>query len=341
MAHSAPGHLLESLRSLLHYEDGSITLEQGWKAKLRKLVGSDPTDQNPIVAEIASAIQHRLGELLVDLTADIRTRLNTQALCLAGGLFFNTYLNTMIRSSGIFEEIFVPVNPGNAGLAVGAALVLGRCRGERSEAREVSPFLGPEYDTSEIKEALEGCKLSYDFVNEQEVLDVTVEALGRGQLVGWFQGRMEWGPRALGNRSILANPLSPYVLDNLNGFLKKRQRSRGFGVSVCDDDLARYFCGPPASPFMEYEYSPLNPDQLRAVMPTGARSLRVQTVGRSAGLFRSLHKRMEQSTGMGVLVNTSFNGFREPIVCTPRDAVRVFYGTALDVLVIGRFILRK
>ena len=110
---------------------------------------------------------------------------------------------------------------------------------------------------------------TYAFVSETDVINATVEALARGQLVGWFQGRMEWGHRSLGHRSILAKPTSPYVLDNLNSYLRKRERWRSFGVSVCRDRLEDYLCGPSSSRWMQYEYSPRDPEQLRHVMPPG------------------------------------------------------------------------
>jgi carbamoyltransferase len=300
----------------------------------------DECGRSPHPVETASAVQRRIGELLLDLVADIRATFDCSALCLGGGLFYNTYFATLIRRSNIFEQVFVPINPGNAGLAVGAALMVGDGRRRGAGRSALSPFLGPEYDSEAIKNALDGCKLSYAFVSEAEVVDQTVAALARGHLVGWFQGRMEWGPRALGHRSILADPRSPYVLENLNGFLRKREPWRAFGVSVCEDDAPSFFCGPSASAFMEYEYG-LKDERLRHVMPAGATAVRVQTVEPAEALFWSLHKRMAEATGTGVLVNTSFNGFHEPIACTPRDAIRVFYGTGLDMLVLGRFILRK
>jgi carbamoyltransferase len=152
---------------------------------------------------------------------------------------------------------------------------------------------------------------------------------------------MEWGPRALGHRSILANPVAGHALENLNIYLKKRRWYQAFSVSALEEDLDRHFDGPAASPHMEYEYAVRNPDLLRAVVPAGATALRVQSVGRESGLFRRLLEAFSAATGAGVLVNTSFNGFSEPMVCTPRDAIRVFYGTGLDVLVMGRFVLRK
>jgi carbamoyltransferase len=210
----------------------------------------------------------------------------------------------------------------------------------------VSPFLGPEYEPEAIKQTLDNCKLSYDVLDERELVDSTVRALVKGELVGWFQGRMEWAHRALGGRSILASPLSPYVLENLNVFLKHRERHRTYGLSMPVERTAEFFAGPPVSRFMEYEYTPRDPDRFRELLPEGARSLRVQTIPEAvdAGgspLFRRLHQRFGDATGMPILINTSFNAFREPMVCSPRDAVRVFFGSGLDRLVMGRFVLRK
>jgi predicted NodU family carbamoyl transferase len=141
-----------------------------------------------------------------------------------------------------------------------------------------------------VKAALDGCKLSYAFVSPSQAVDAAVAALARGHLVGWFDGRMEWGHRSLGHRSILADPTSRYVLDNLNPPLRKRPRSRAFGVSVCEDTVSSLFCGPAASPFMQFEYG-LRDDRLRHVLPAGATSIRVQTVTPETGTFWTLHNR--------------------------------------------------
>jgi carbamoyltransferase len=339
LAHLGRGTQVDQLHDVFRHVDGALDLATDWRAQLHQMIQAE-RQQHGHAREAASAIQGRLGELLIDVLADIRAAVEVDAVCLAGGLFYNTFFATLVRSSGIFSQVFVPANPGNAGLAVGGALLVGRRNGNTARRATLSPFLGPEYDAEAIKHTLDGCKLSYEYVSEEQALDATVTALQRGQLVAWFQGRMEWGHRALGHRSILASPNSPYVLDNLNFFLRKRERSRPFGVAVCAEAVSDVFCGPAASPFMEYEYR-LRDDRLRHVMPEGASTIRVQTVDREMSLFHSLLQRVTQAKGTGVLVNTSFNAFHEPIVCSPRDAVRVFFGTGLDMLVIGRFILRK
>jgi carbamoyltransferase len=338
LAHLGRAEHADEIRGLFTYRDGSLSLERDWRAVLDRLIRSELSHHGH-ATETAAKVQARLGELLLELLIDIRAAVDADAICLGGGLFYNTYFNTLIRTSGIFERTFVPINPGNAGLAVGAALMASR-QDDGLQSATVSPFLGPEYDSEQIKATLDGCKLSYEFVGEGDAQDIAVDALVRGQLVAWFQGRMEWGHRALGHRSILADPCSPYVLDNLNFFLRKRERSRPFGLSACADAVPNLFCGPTGSPFMESQYRPRD-DRFRHIMPAGAASIRVQTVDPEMVLFHSLLKKMEQATGTGALVNTSFNAFQEPIVCSPRDAIRVFFGTGLDLLVIGRFILRK
>ena len=338
LAHLGRGLRAAELSNVFRYVDGILQVDKDWRTRIAGMIQSDRrSDGQP--TEAASAVQCRIGELLLELVADLKRSSGRDALCVGGGLFYNTYFTTLIRTAGIFDDVFVPINPGNAGLAVGAPLVASE--NHRSLSREVSPFLGPEYDSTAIKAELDGCKLSYEFLGQSGTVDVTVDALARGQLVGWFQGRMEWGHRSLGHRSILADPMSPYVLDNLNVFLRKRERWRSFGVSICEDEVGDYFRGPLSSPWMQYESTPLDPERFRHVMPSGASSIRVQTVIPQSRMFWSLHKRMAQATGRGVLVNTSFNSFQEPIVCSPRDAVRVFYGTGLDLLVLGGFVIRK
>jgi len=318
-------------------EGGLLALVAEWLAAQN---GQEPLRHR---AQVASAFQAYVGRRLLETVSDARASTGMRHLCVAGGLFYNTCFNTMIRQSGIFDDVFVAPNPGNAGLACGAALVAAEPLDRRAPLA-VSPFLGPEYDPHEIKCTLENCKLSYDYGDERQVIAATVDALQRGQLVGWFQGRMEWGHRALGNRSILASPLSSYVLDNLNVFLKQRERHRTYGVSVPEADASVWFLGPPRARFMEFEYEVIDRERFRNLLPDGATTVRVQTIPEDDAAFRRyllLHRAFGQATGVPVLVNTSFNGFSEPIVCSPRDAIRVFFGTGLDMLVLDRFIVRK
>jgi carbamoyltransferase len=334
---------VERVARLFRYEGGAIRTDPRWK----RIVG-DWLHQHgenwsfEHAAEVASALQKAIGAVLVEILADLRNRLPASNLCVGGGLFFNTFFNTMVARSGFFENVFVPPNPGNVGVAAGAALAVGQKQRPRGpEDRAATAFLGPSYDLEAIKQTLDNCKLSVELLQYNDVIESCVKDLAAGRLIGWFQGRMEWGHRALGHRSILASPFSPYALDNLNVFLKQREWHRAYGLSVREEETQRYFIGPSRSRWMEYEYQLVDTEKFRHVLPHGTSTLRVQTIDPSAELFRDLHSSFAAATGAGVLINTSFNGFSEPIVCSPRDAIRVFFGTGLDVLVLDRFVIRK
>lgn len=290
-------------------------------------------------------VQRRIGEELLSLLGELRRATGAASVCLSGGLFFNTYFTTLVAASGLFADVYVPPHPGRNGAAVGAALLAVRSAGATS-ADIGSPYLGPSYTSQEIKATLENCKLSFDLLHDDALLEVSLHALFRGRLIGWYHGRLEWGPRALGHRSVLADPFAPHVLENLNGFLKRRPAFRAYGVSVPAARLEEFFDVEGAerafaSPFMQYEYRPRDPQRFATILPAGVKTLRVHTVDESEPRFLALLERWGEKTGAPVLVNTSFNGFHEPLVCSPRDAVRVFYGTGIDVLALENFLLRK
>ncbi len=327
------------LDGLFRFADDSIELAPDWTAKLAATgtASAISADQAERAAPVAAAVQNLIGDLLLELLSSVRRQTGVGDLCLAGSLFYNTRYCALAKTSGLFERVFVPVNPGNAGLAVGTAL-----HANGAAPHLTSPFLGPAFDSEEIKATLDNCKLTYEWVGEPAAIARAVDALTHGSLVGWFNGAMEWGPRALGARCILASPFSPYVLENLNRFLKHRKPWRGYALTGLDADIRELFAGPSESPFMECDYAPRDRELFRHVVPHPKAAIRVQTVGASAPRqIQDLLRAFGQASGRPVLVNTSFNGFSEPIVCSPRDAVRVFYGTGLDLLVMNDFVLRK
>lgn len=289
-------------------------------------------------AALSAALHARLAELLVEFLRTVRARVDQERLCLGGSLFYHSSVNTSVRLADVFSRVFVPVDPGDSGLAVGAAL-----HAAEGPPAVVSPFLGPVYSAEQTKQVLDNCKLQYEWESDEDAVMVAVRALREGRLVGWFDGGMEWGPRALGARCILANPMAPYVLDNLNRFLKRRDPWRGYALSGLAESVADYFEGPTDAPFMECDFRARDAGRFREALPSPDAAVRVHTVPADSPLprFRRLLEAFGEATGVPVLINTSFNGFHEPIVCSPRDAVRVFYGTGLDVLAINQFILRK
>lgn len=309
-------------------------------------------DRNAAKRDVAAAVQRRLGTCLTELLSRLARASGTRRLCLSGGLFFNTHFTTTAARVEAFDEVFIPAHPGRSGSAIGAAL--GAMAGGLPRQSPGAPgaigsaYLGPGYSAADVKEALDNCKLVYDLQREEQMIDTVLQALKQGRLVGWLHGRLEWGPRALGHRTVLADPFATHVLENLNGYLKKRPSYWGYGVSVPLSKLHDLFDvpGPPgtdrsASPFMQYEYRPRDVDHFRTILPDGVETLRVHTVDDSEPLYLRLLERWGERSGVPVLVNTSFNGFHEPLVCSPRDAVRVFYGTGLDMLAIEGFVLRK
>jgi carbamoyltransferase len=323
-----------SARDLFALEDYGIRARPGWQSEIeRRSAGLNRTEK----VALAAALQAQLAELTVAFLARVRSHGPPHRnLCLGGSLFCNTHVNSAIKLSGLFDNTFVPVDPANGGLSPGVALHAAGIR------QQLAPFLGPAYSTDEIKATLDNCKLTYRWASDAEAIAVAVDALQRGQLVAWFDGSMEWGPRALGARSILASPFNPYVLDNLNRFLKHREPWRGYALSGLSAAVQEQFTGPVDSPFMECDFVPRDPERFRSILPAPRAAVRVQTVDRSAPRrFQALLVAFGETSGLPLLVNTSFNGFQEPIVCNPRDAVRVFFGSGVDVLILGEFIVAK
>jgi carbamoyltransferase len=324
------------LPQLFTLDDTGVREAPHWRERALERAGGSKTDVEAR-ARLAAALQQQIAEAVVELLRRIRARTHSPHLCVGGGLFHHSSINSAVRNAGVFERVFVPANPGNAGLAVGASM-----RVATLAPTNLSPFLGPAYDPDESKATLDNCKLRYDWVNQGSAIEAAVHHLEQGRLVGWFEGRMEWGPRALGARSILANPFSPYVLENLNRFLKRREGWRGYALCAPAEDVQTHFSGPAEARFMECDYRPRDVSRFRSVMPSPAAHMRVQTVTPDCPSgFRALLTAFGKATGIACLVNTSFNGFHEPIVCTPRDAVRVFFGSGLDVLMLDRFVLTK
>lgn len=331
-----PGRRDAALDALLAFEGDRLAIAPALAAAIEARAGG-PDGPLADRAVVAAALYARQAELLVAMLDDVRRRTGETRLCLGGTLFNHSAINSAVRQSGLFADVFVPVDPGNTGIAVGAAL-----HGSGAAPATVSPFLGPSYSPQEIKETLDNCKLHYAWESADGAVAAAVRALRAGRLVAWFDGGMEWGPRALGARCILADPFSPYALENLNRFLKHRDPWRGYSLSGLAGAVAEHFDGPTTSPYMECDYQPRDPGRFRHALPEPGASVRVHTVDAAApARFRQLLDAMGEATGLPFVINTSFNGFHEPIVCSPRDAVRVFYGTGVDVLVLEQFVLQK
>ena len=326
----------DRLPSFFSTDGARIEAAPGWKARVAEAAGGSATDY-VTKARVAAALQKQIGGLLLEMLRRVKSRVPSDRLCLGGSLFYHSAINSMVRQAGVFDRVFIPANPGNSGLAVGTAMRLSGLGPTR-----LSAFMGPFYDPDAIKSTLDNCKLRYDWLDEGRVVEEAVGHLQQGRLVGWFEDRMEWGPRALGARSILANPFSPFVLENLNRFLKRRESWRGYALSALPDVARDYFSGPDEAPFMECDFRPCDRARFRSVMPSDAAHVRLHVVADDGPRrFRSVLEAFGNATGIPCVVNTSFNGVHAPIVCTPRDAVRVFFGSGLDVLILDRFVVTK
>jgi carbamoyltransferase len=287
-------------------------------------------------AALAAGLQHAIERVVLRMAGP------GERLCVAGGLGLNSLLISSLEQS---KQVFVQPAAGNAGTALGAALYAWNgVFGQTKRASLNDLCLGPSYDAEEIKTVLENCKLRFRYLlTTDELCDRAVRELNGEKIIAWMQGRMEFGPRALGNRSILASPLNPYSTENLNIFIKHREPFRKFAASVPAEIAADYFETGPNARYLATVGSVLPQHRKTfeaAVM--GEDAVRVHTVHREDNpLYHKLLHAAGKATGLPVLYNTSFNLFGDPLVCTPRDAVRSFYSSGIDSLFVGNFVVEK
>ncbi|MFL6936335.1 MAG: carbamoyltransferase [Xanthobacteraceae bacterium] len=319
--------------------------------------------------DIAASIQSVTEDAVAQLVDSVVARFGTRDLCLAGGVALNCVANGKVLRSGKVDRLWIQPAAGDAGGALGAALAayhlyLDKPRLSHNSLDGMSgSLLGPEFAQGEIEGRLRAAGARYEVLAEDAIIDETAQALVAQKAIGWFQGRMEFGPRALGSRSILGDPRAPDMQKRLNLKIKYRESFRPFAPSVRHEDVAEWFELDEASPYMllvadvaekhrvamtDEQKALFGIDKLnvpRSTIPAVTHvdySARVQTVHRDTNpRFHQLLSKFRDMTGCPVLVNTSFNVRGEPIVCTPEDAFRCFMGTELDVLAIGNCMLRK
>jgi len=313
-------------------------------AKLAERFGPPRLPGEPIERrhlDVAHSLQCVLEESVLELASWLQRETRAENLCMAGGVALNCVLNAKLRGSGMFRRVWVQPAAGDAGTALGAALWIDwRKNGGRREYRMDHVYLGPEFSDAEIERFLRRNKLEYRRM--EDVAEETADLLARDKIVGWFQGRMEFGPRALGARSILASPINPHMQQRLND-IKDREDFRPVAPAVLEEEAANWFVNAEHSPFMLFVHDVAESaaDRIPAVRHIDG-TARVQTINRSQHpLYYDLLRAFRKRTGVPVLVNTSLNTRGEPIVCTPRDAVECFWTSPLDALVIGSWLLRK
>lgn len=291
---------------------------------------------------IAASAQRVLEEAALGIAGWLHRQTGLKRLCLAGGVGLNCAMNGRLLRESPFDEIFVPPASGDDGIAIGAAYQLHHAlTGAPRKFVMRDARLGPSYTNEAIRTFLDGAKLIYEMPAsiEERVADL----LAAGKIVGWFQGRMEFGPRALGSRSILADPTRPDMQDLLNRYVKHREEFRPFAPSVLVERAGEYFENCTSSPFMLFVYPVIGPKraQIPAVTHVDG-TARVQTVSKDIDpRYYRLIQAFEKRRGVPMVVNTSFNVMGEPIVNTPADAVRCFYSTGMDALALGDYLLVK
>ena len=364
-------------------DDGSFKLDQSYfnyatgltmtNDKFDRLFGQkrrDPSkeDISQFHMDIASSIQNVTEIIMLKMSKSLRDEFKIDNLCLAGGVALNCVANGKILKEKIFRNIWTQPAAGDAGGSLGAALALWHL--ELNKDRSINPsdsmsgsYLGPEYSQSFIEQELENNGAKFVVLNETEIIEKTSESLTQGKAIGWFQGRMEFGPRALGARSIIGDPRSETMQKNLNLKIKYRESFRPFAPSILREDLENWFDLECDSPYMllvaqvnskikkdmsDEQKNLFGIDKLnikRSEIPAVTHvdySARIQTVSRKTNLkYYNLIKKFKEKTNCPVILNTSFNVKGEPIVNSPKDAFKCFMGTELDVLVIGNCFLEK
>lgn len=354
-----PNRFYDRLMSLVRLkDDGGFELDLSYfnfhqfhrpgfyNSKLADLLGMPGNQRDKALSQdyydVAAAAQRVMETIYMHLLRALHSRTKQKNLVIAGGVALNCVANGKVVQNTPFESVYVPPVPDDSGGSLGAALYL-HCHingGDRNYVLDQN-YLGPGYSDEEIAETLEKYKLAFERVADP--VPPAIDLIASGKIVGWFQGRIEFGDRALGNRSILADPRNPAMKDLVNETIKYREPFRPFAPAILAEEADQFFENPQPAPFMEKAFM-IRPEK-RQTIPAVTHvdgSGRLQTVTKQQNeLFHRLISAFKARTGVPVLLNTSFNLKGEPVVCSPEDAIRTFFSCGLDALVIGSFILRK
>jgi len=339
------------------HDDGSFRLNLDYFAftydlkmtsrKLDKLMGAPrrtpESKLDQFHKDIAASVQVVTEEIVLNMTSELQRRTGLKNLCMAGGVALNCVANGKVLRQGKFDKIFIMPAAGDAGGALGvAAYIHHKVLGQERWFTFQSPYLGPEFTEEEIIAAFDEFGATYDRLPETELIAKTARIIAEKNVVGWFQGRMEYGPRALGNRSILGDARTADMRDTVNLKIKFRESFRPFAPTVLREKAAEWFDIAAESPYMLLVADVL-PGMRRIPAVTHVdHSARIQTVTRDQNpRYYDLIAEYDRLTGVPVIINTSFNVRGEPIVCTPKDAYLCFMRTRMDYLVVGNFLLDK
>ncbi len=369
-AYGDPKPFRKKLNQMItQFNDGSYVLnmkyfefdraEHMFTSELTSLLGFPPRLAESKVfryhENLAASLQEKLEEITFTMLNIAYQKYQIPNLCLAGGVALNSVMNGKILKRTPFTSVFIPPDPSDAGGAMGAALWAWHNQGgakKRSNLKRhktpFSPYLGPSYSWHAIKKLLDHHELKYELIPDKDkLIDKSVNLLVKQKVIGWFQGRMEWGPRALGNRSILASARKSEMKDIINARIKHRELFRPFAPAILEEEANKYFETDKPLPtsakwmLMVYPFKEKKKKLLPAVVHVDG-SGRLQTVERSDNpLYYDLIKSYFKKTGVPSIINTSFNVRGEPIVCSPEDAIQCFLKTDIDYLIIDQFLVRK
>tara|TARA_Y100001936_G_C16094155_1_gene690046 strand:+ start:15993 stop:17699 length:1707 start_codon:yes stop_codon:yes gene_type:complete len=343
--------------------DGSISLNMKYfsftydnvmtNEKFSELFGISPRKKNEKIEQIhfdiGASAQRVLEHILLRMVDHVYEKTDSKNLCLGGGVALNGVANYRILKEGPFENVHIPPSPGDAGSAVGCAQFLyhnhmknNKIMFENNAQRiHENVYVGPHYSNEDIKNFLDSKKIDYDFFERDELLKKTAKLISEENIVGWYQGKMEWGPRALGNRSILADPRKSSMKEILNEKIKHRESFRPFAPSILEEYCSEYFDIELNSPYMLLVAPVKKPEKIPAVTHVDGTG-RLQTVSRDANpLYYDLITEFHHITNVPVIINTSMNVMGEPIVNTPDQAYQMILKTDMDYLVLGNYIVAK
>jgi carbamoyltransferase len=322
---------------------GDKTINEGSFERLFNIPVRTKKDQlTQTHKDFAASVQCVLEDIVQQMVKNAVSMTGEKKVCLAGGVALNCVSNSKLLLNGIADEMFVFPSPGDSGGAIGAALYTWHYLAnppEKSEAiRDI--YWGPEYGDKEISSFLKRLNLEYEYLNDDVIFNRVARMIADQKIIGWFQGRMEFGPRALGNRSILADSRNKENWMKVNQKIKFRESFRPFAPSIMEEYYSDYFEFPTTSPYMLYT-AQTKTDNIPAVTHVD-KSARIQTVSEKDNpRFYKLLKAFNELTGVPVLINTSFNLADDPIVCTPQDAYRCFLISEMDVLVLGSYLVTQ
>lgn len=328
---------------------GRLSFSNEFYESLRIPEGAEARLEEPMRANMAASLQKACTMVVTEWLESLRSQTGAASLCLAGGLFLNPLLVAAVEAWTKFEKIFVQPAAANEGTSIGAAWLMWHQILNRPRVEPISNvYWGPANSSQEIKAVLDNCKLPYRYCNtEENQIEQTLLLLESGKIVAWFQGATEFGRRALGHRSLLASPWAAYVRENLNDYVKHRESFRPFALSIPEDACAEYFdCSANGRFMTTMATANAKGRKLFEGLPEGFllkdNLIRLHVVTAEANpLFYKLLKRSGERGAAPILVNTSFNLFGEPLVVTPRDAVRSYFCSGADALLIGNFLLTK